>query len=94
MNEKENLWRKVVTIKNGDAVFPWFPSPNGSYGHSFWRYISKGWEIFPPFFPFGVGDGSSIFFWHESWCDDTLFERASPSPSFVLEVDRDASAAE
>ena len=71
MNEKDNLWRKVVTTKYGVAGFGWFPStPNGSYEYSPLRYISKGWEIFLPFFSFKVGDGSSIYFWHDRWCDD------------------------
>ena len=34
MNEKGNLWRKVVTIKYGDDGFSWFSSiPKGSYGY-------------------------------------------------------------
>ena len=32
MTEKDNLWRKVVTIKYGDNGFGWFPSiVRGSY---------------------------------------------------------------
>jgi len=63
MNEKGNLWRKVVTIKYGDDGFGWFPSiARGSYGYSLWRYISKGWGRFFPRCSFEVGDGSSIFF--------------------------------
>jgi len=63
MNEKGNLWRKVVATNYGEAGFGCFPStPYGSYGYSLWRYISKGWEKFSPFFSFKVGDGSSDVF--------------------------------
>ena len=60
----------MVVTKYGEAGFGWYPStPNGSYGFSLWRYISKGWEKFSPFFSFKVGDRSSIFFWHNHRCD-------------------------
>lgn len=55
INENGNLWKKVVTIKYGDAEFGWlFCIPNGSYGHSPWRYIPKGGEIFFPHFSFEI----------------------------------------
>jgi len=35
MNEKGNLWRKLVVTKYGEASLGWFPStPNGYYGYS------------------------------------------------------------
>ena len=42
MNEKGNLWRKVVAIKYGATSLGWFFfSANGPYGCSLWRYICK-----------------------------------------------------
>jgi len=78
MNEKCNLWRKVVATKYGEADFGWFTStPNGSYGYSLRSCISKGSEIFSSFFSFEVGDGSSIYFWHDQWCDGALWQKLS-----------------
>jgi len=35
MNEKDNLWRKVVNIKYGDDGLGWFPSiSKGPFGYS------------------------------------------------------------
>ena len=46
MNEKGNLWRKVVNIKYGNDRFGWFPStPNGSYGYSLCGYFQRLGEI-------------------------------------------------
>ena len=91
LNEKGNLWRKVVASKYGVVGFGWYPSaPRGSYGFSLWRYISKGWRNFSPFFSFKVGDGSSIYFWHDRWCDDMPLREAFPG-LFALAVNRDAS---
>lgn len=41
MNEKGNLWRKVVTIKycNGGFSSPILPS--SSYWHNLWKHIPK-----------------------------------------------------
>jgi hypothetical protein len=32
----------------------------------------KGWEGFNWFISFKVGDGSSLKFWHDSWCGGIL----------------------
>ena len=94
LNEKDNLWRKVVATKYGEAGFGWFPSTTqGSYGYSLWRYISKEWEKFSPCFSFKVGDGSSICFWHDRWCDDAPLRDTFPV-LFVLAKNRDASIAD
>ena len=60
--------------------------------YSLWRYISKGWENFSPFFSFKVGDGSSIYFWHDPWCDDAPLRDTFPG-LFVLAENREASIA-
>jgi len=65
MNEKSNLWRKAVSIKYSATSLGRFPSsPNGPYGCSLWRYISKCWGRFFPYCSFEVGDDSTISFWH------------------------------
>ena len=95
MNEKGNLWRKVLTIKYGNDGFGWFPSiAKGSYGYSLWRYISKGWGRFFPHCSFEVGDDSSIFFRHDRWCGEIPLKDLLPS-LYILAVDKkNASIAE
>ena len=52
LNEKGNLWREIVATKYGSTNIGWYPAmPNGAYGCSLWRYISKCWESFSPYFP-------------------------------------------
>jgi len=81
----------VVVSKYGVAGFAWYPSvPSGSYGFSLWRYISKGWKKFSPFFSFKVGDGSSVYFWHDRWCDVVPL-RETFHGLFALAENRDAS---
>lgn len=43
--------------------------PQGPYKLSIWKFIKMGWEGFHQHTSFKVGDGSSIRFWLESWCD-------------------------
>ena len=94
MTEKGNLWRKVVTIKYGEGGFGWSPSSaRGSYGYSLWRFISKGWGRFYPHCSFEVGDGSSIFFWHDRWCGEVPLKVLFPR-LFVLAVDKNAPVAD
>jgi len=94
LNEKDNFWRKAIATKYGEEGLGWFPSAHlGSYGYSLWRYIAKGWEKFSPFFSFKVGDGSSIYFWHDRWCDDTPLRDIFLS-LFVLAENKDASIAD
>jgi len=59
-----------VAITYGTINLGFFFSPNGSYGCSLWRYISKCWERFFPHFSFEVSDGSTISFWHNQWCGE------------------------
>jgi len=90
MNEKGNLWRKLVTIKYGDDGFGWFPSiAKGSYGYSLLKCISKGWGRFFPHCSFEVGDGSSNLFWHDHWCGEIPLKDLFPS-LYVLAVDKNA----
>ena len=43
LNEKDNLWRKVVAIKYGTTNFGWYPSRSrGSYGCTGDTYLNAG----------------------------------------------------
>jgi len=92
--EKGNLWRKVVANKHGTTNFGWYPSsPNGSYGCSLWRYISKDWAGLFSHFSFEVGDRTTISFWHNQRNEEGLLKDLFPS-LFALAQDREASMAD
>uniref|UniRef100_A0A7C9ALA2 Reverse transcriptase domain-containing protein n=1 Tax=Opuntia streptacantha TaxID=393608 RepID=A0A7C9ALA2_OPUST len=94
LNEKDNLWRKVVAIKYGTTNYGWYPSKtSGSYGCSLWRHISKCWEWFLPHFYFEVGDGTTISFWQNQWNGEGLLKDLFPS-LFALAQDKEAFVAD
>ena len=51
MNGKDNLQRRVISIKSGDDDLGWHPfKPNGSYRKSLRKDVYKGWgDLFPDF---------------------------------------------
>ena len=50
----------------------------------------KGVERFFPHFSFKVGDGSTIFFWHDRWCGEVPLKELF-SGLYVLAMDKYAS---
>jgi len=44
-------------------------------------------------FSFELGDGSTIFFWHDRWCGEVPLKEVYPG-LYVLAVDRNASIAD
>ena len=94
MNEKSNLWRRVICSKYGEERRGWFPSrPNGPYGVSLWRFICKRWDTFVSHLSFEVGSGSTILFWHDRWCEGAPLRDLFPS-LFALAENKDATVAE
>jgi hypothetical protein len=41
---------------------------------STWRCISVGCKCFSGYIKFGLGDGRSIQFWHDDWCEETTLK--------------------
>ena len=59
-------------------------------GQSLLRFIHKGWGRFYHHFSSKVGVDSSIFFWHDSWCEEGPLQDLFPS-LYVLVMNRDAT---
>ena len=94
MNEKYSLKKRVVMSKYGDNGLGWYPSkPRGAYGQSLGRFIHKGWRRFFNHFSSEVGVGSSIFFWHDRWCQEGPLRDLFPS-LYVLVMNKDATIAD
>lgn len=62
-------------------------------GIVFGDILPKGWEHFCAHFSFEVGDGFTLFFWHERWCEEAHLRELFPA-LFVLALNRDASVAD
>jgi len=49
MNERDNLWRRVICAKYGIEGFGWYPSnPNDPYGLNFGDTSAEDGELFLP----------------------------------------------
>jgi hypothetical protein len=72
-------WRLVVEVKHGCMNGGWCTKVvEGPYGVGMWKHIRRGWGVFSRFISFGVGDGSHIRFWYDSWCGDQPLKEAFP----------------
>lgn len=79
LTEKEALWRMVVMGKYGAGEHVWFPNDIiSSFGVSVWKKFRKGWDSFERNIAFEIGNGSSIRFWKDRWCDVGELRRAFP----------------
>jgi hypothetical protein len=77
--ESEAYWRLVVEVKHGCMNGSWCTKVvEGPYGVGLWKHIQKGWGVFLRFISFGVGDGSHIRFWYDTWCGDRSLKEAFP----------------
>ena len=65
----------------------------GLYGVCLRKYIRKGWDVFYRLIIFKVGDGSSIKFWHDNWCEGLPLDNIFPE-LYNIANDKYASVAE
>jgi len=94
INKKGKPWRKVVETKYGEAGFDWFHlSLVVLTGIAFGCIFQKDGRNSLPSFPFEVGDGCSIYFWQDRWCDGAPLRDIFPA-LLVLAVDRDSLVAD
>jgi hypothetical protein len=81
-SERDAWWRVVVDSKYGSLRGGWCSlKPTGAFGVGVgvWKNIRKGWDSFPHYTRFVVGDGSKISFWHDLWCGDIALKVAFPA---------------
>ncbi|GMI67424.1 hypothetical protein HRI_000411700 [Hibiscus trionum] len=75
--EKEALWRKVILCKYGPFLPSWKPQIGNSKNiSSIWKGIMKNLSkedvdvwMNSNSFRWQLGDGNTILFWEDSWCD-------------------------
>ena len=94
--ERNALWRSVIDTKygsmwGGGGVVGFIIMCRGHMGWS--TEIYKGWDDFCCFIIFKVGDGSSIKFWHDPWCEGLPMED-NFLELYNIAKDKEASVAE
>ena len=85
---RHKIWHHVVGGGVGVLIVC-----RGLYGVCLWKYIRKGWDVFCRLIIFKVGDGSSIKFWHDPWCEGLPLDNIFPE-LYNIANDKYASVAE
>jgi hypothetical protein len=69
--ESEALWYKVIKEKYEKQDGGWCSKEVfGPFGVGLWKHIRRGWDFFARNVRFEVGLGSTILFWHGTWCEN------------------------
>ena len=76
-NERDALWRNVISRKFGECLGGWFSGLiRGGFGSGFWKEIRKEWETLLPNALFLIGDGRRVSFWKDLWCGEEALCRS------------------
>ena len=68
-NERDSLWRLIISSKFGVASGGWSTGDiRGGYGTGLWKEIRKEWPLLFQNATFYVGNGRKIRFWKDIWC--------------------------
>ena len=79
-NERENLWRHVISRKFGEEERGWFTREvREGFGVGFWEEIRKEGAILQNRVVFFVGNGRSVKFWNDIWCGNFALCNSFPS---------------
>ena len=78
-SEKENLWKKVISVKYGQESLGWRTNEaNETFGVGVWKEILKEtnwcWENIK----FKVGNGIKITFWTDHWYGIATLSQSFP----------------
>ena len=93
-NERNALWRKVVSSKYGESSEGWHTRDfKGGFGVGLWKEISKEWPLFLQNYAFSLGDNRRIRFWKDVWCGEEALCSLFPT-MFSLAVQKDAMVSE
>ena len=89
-NERDSLWRMVISTKFGEEAGGWYSRDiRGGYGTGLWKDIRKEWLSFSQNAIPSLGNGSRLAFWKDPWGDETVLSHAFPT-LFNLAVHKDA----
>ena len=91
--ERTALWRRVIDSKYGSVCSGTQIECRVLMGLVCWKYIRKGLSDFCCFIIFKVGDGSSIKFWHDPWCEGLPSKNNFPE-QYNIANNMEASVAE
>ena len=93
-NERDSLWRLVISIKFGEEVGGWNTRDiRGGYGTGLWKDIRKEWLTFFQNSISSLGNGRRLGFWKDPWCNETVLCNEFPT-LFNLAVHKDARVVE
>ena len=89
-NERDSLWRMVISTKFGEEAGGWYSRDiRGGYGTGLWKDIRKEWLSFSQNAIPSLGNGSRLAFWKDPWGDETVLSHAFPT-LFNLAAHKDA----
>ena len=94
-NEREALWRRVISLKYGEEEGGWRTRDViGRNGVGLWKAIRKKWWLLDGRLAYHVGNGQRVRFWKDKWCGDgplcesfsSLFSMSMSKNAWVSEV--------
>ena len=89
-NERDSLWRLVISTKFGEECGGWNTRDiRGGYGTGLWKDIRKEWFTFSQNSIASLGNGRRLGFWKDPWCNETVLCNEFPN-LFNLAVHKDA----
>ena len=102
VNERETLWRNVISRKFAEEERGWYTREvREGFGVGLWKEIRKEGSLLQNKVVFFVGDGRKVKFWKDNWCGNfalcnsfpSLYAFASYKESWLVEL-RDSSGEE
>ena len=93
-NERDSLWRQVISTKFGEEDGGWNTRDiRGAYSTGLRKDIRKEWLTFSQNTISSLGNGRRLGFWKDPWCDETMLCNAFPT-LFNLAAHKDARVAD
>ena len=88
--DKENLWKKVISVKYGQEGLGWRTNEaNGTFGVGVWKEILKETDWCWENIVFTMGNGTKIRFCTDHWCGLAALSQSFPQ-LFAMAVHRNA----
>ena len=80
VNERETLWKHVISRKFGEEEGGWCTREvREGFGVGFWKEIRKEGALLQNKVVFSMGDGRRVKFWKEKWCRNFALSDSFPS---------------
>ncbi|RVW23454.1 putative ribonuclease H protein [Vitis vinifera] len=79
-NERDKLWRHVISRKFGEEEGGWYSKEvREGFGVGFWKDIRKDGALLQNRVGFSVGNGRRVKFWKDNWCRNSTLCNSFPS---------------